>query len=426
VHYLRVGSNRNAMSQDIIDIPISDLVLWTENPRDPIDPKAIDQDIVDRAFEDRSLKWHLRNLASKMGPLYDFSELPIVVYRGRKPIVYDGNRRMILGKIKHGLVTFRGAHFDIPEIPSNIPCNVCSEDVALNHILRKHSDSGSWDPLERDIFLHKFMKRPKSTFLILEENTGIISSNPLLNQRFVKEEIFQGEAFKGLGFKTNDKGELLTIHSTDEAKTILSDVANKVENGIITTRKKRGKILEVLDPQSKSVISKNKNKSFKPKTVDFSTSGGKLKVPRQSRRTKKKDIEIFGGPLFLKAGDINNLYQDIRSLYGFYLENRATLSTTFPALIRMSLRLLFESAATTSIATRKNEMDDFITKYFSKAKGTLSQDEKTTLSNSNVKDSSILQLLHTGAHNYKVASQMESTLAVSLILGKMLELSHGK
>ena len=34
------------MEQTIKYIAISDLVLWTENPRDPIDVDATDQDVV--------------------------------------------------------------------------------------------------------------------------------------------------------------------------------------------------------------------------------------------------------------------------------------------------------------------------------------------------------------------------------------------
>ena len=41
---------------------LEDLVLWTENPRDPIDKDASDQDIVDRALLDKSAKWTLPKL----------------------------------------------------------------------------------------------------------------------------------------------------------------------------------------------------------------------------------------------------------------------------------------------------------------------------------------------------------------------------
>ena len=90
------------MSQEIKNIKIKDLVLWTENPRDPINSTAKDQDVVDRAVNDPLAKWELNKLAKEMGDYYDYSELPIVVYKNGKPIVYDGNRRVVLAKIKLG------------------------------------------------------------------------------------------------------------------------------------------------------------------------------------------------------------------------------------------------------------------------------------------------------------------------------------
>lgn len=189
------------MNQEVIYINIKELVLWTENPRDPIDENATDQDIVDKALDDQFYKWNLAKLAKEMGDYYDLSELPTVVYHGQKPVVYDGNRRIILGKIKHGFVVpSKPTNIQIPYFPEEIPCNVCTEKIALNNVYRKHSDTGSWQPLERDIFLYKFMEEEKSAFLILEEDTRIISANPHLNKGFVKDEIFKEENLKSMGF----------------------------------------------------------------------------------------------------------------------------------------------------------------------------------------------------------------------------------
>ena len=146
------------MDQEVKYINIKKLVLWTENPRDRIDKNAVDQDIVNRALDDGLQKWTLAKLAKEMGDYYDFSELPTVVYHDKKPVVYDGNRRIILGKIKHGLVAApSGSAVQIPDFPEEIPCNVCSKEIALINVYRKHSDTGSWQPLERDIFLHKYI-----------------------------------------------------------------------------------------------------------------------------------------------------------------------------------------------------------------------------------------------------------------------------
>ena len=116
------------MSQEIKNIAVEDLVLWTENPRDPIEASAKDQDIAERALADNDSKWTLAKLARDMGTDYDFSEIPTVVYHDTKPVVYDGNRRMILAKLKHGYIKVSGSErLKIPDIPKEIPCNVCSE-----------------------------------------------------------------------------------------------------------------------------------------------------------------------------------------------------------------------------------------------------------------------------------------------------------
>jgi hypothetical protein len=411
------------MEQEVKYINIKDLVLWTENPRDPIDANASDQDIVDRAFDDGLLKWTLPKLAKEMGDYYDFSELPTVVYHGKKPVVYDGNRRIILGKIKHGLVTVPSeTRIRIPDFPEEIPCNVCSKKIALNNVLRKHGDTGSWQPLERDIFLHKFMGEEKSPFLILEEDTGIIGENPHLNQRFVKEEIFRGDILKALGFSFQ-KGRLNSVHSDEEAFLILNDISKKIGDKEISTRKHRGKIIEVLEPASQQLIDQNKNNKSHLSKIKFDSKKEVKKPQRQSKRTPKSNTEFFGGKLYLRIGEVSNLYRDIVDLYQFYLSKKHELSQTFPGLIRMSLRLLCETAAKED---NNKKFENYLKGHFPTAKKDLDKDIKTTLSNHNVNENSIVQLLHTGAHNYQSSNNIEQTIAMSIIIGSILTISHGK
>lgn len=413
------------MDQEVIYINIKDLVLWTENPRDPIDVKAKDQDIANKALEDKDSKWTLAKLSKEMGEYYDFSELPTVVYHGKKPVVYDGNRRMILAKIYHGLIALpKGIELKVPEVSEEIPCNVCSRKIALSNVYRKHSESGSWLPLERDIFLHKFMGKEKSSFYVLEEDTGIISANPHLNQRFVKEEVFKDESLKSLGFTVQD-GRLKTKHSNEEARSILTDISQKVQKKTISTRENRGKVFEVLDPASQSVIDNNSNNKVHLSKISFEDTKEKkeeTKNIRQSKRVAKKESELFGGKLYLKIGEVSNLYRDIVDLHQFYLSKKSELSGSFTGLIRMSLRLLCETAA----KDKNKRLDDYLKESFENAKKLLDQNVKTTLSTQNVNESTIVQLLHVGAHNYQTTNNMNQTLALSLIIGAILTVTHGK
>lgn len=409
------------MTQEVKNIAIQDLVLWTENPRDRIDEHASDQDIVDMAFNDKLSKWELVKLSREMGEYYDFSELPTVVYHGEEPVVYDGNRRVALGKIKLGFVTAPNiSTLQLPTFPEKIPCNVCDQVTALKNVYRKHSDSGSWQPLERDIFLHRFFNEPKSTFLVLEEETGIISYYPHLNKRFVKEEIFNEDNLKALGF-TIDQDGLKSIHRDDEASFILDDIAQKIKSGEISTRKKRGKVIEVISPSSQQIIDKNRANKLHPYKKTATQTDTKPKQQRQAPRTPKKEGELFGGKLYLHSGDVSDLYRDIVDMYEFYINNKSKLSQSFTGLIRMALRLLCETAA----KDQNKLLDRYLKEHFDQAKQTLSQDIKTTLSAQNVHEGSIVQLLHTGAHNYKSSTNMDQTIALSLIIGAILTITHG-
>ncbi len=412
------------ISQRIEHISIKDLVLWTENPRDPIDTDASDQDVVDRAIKDKNGRWNLVKLAKEMGSHYDLSELPTVVYHDKIPVVYDGNRRIVLGKLKHKLVAIdEDLRAAIPEFPEEIPCNVCDKDTALANVYRKHADTGSWMPLERDIFQYKFMKQPKSTFLIFDESTGVITNNLYMNKRFIKDEILNEGSLSKLGFIIKG-GCLYSSHTNSEAEEIIDDIIQKLKDKVISTRKNRGNLLEVLDDQTKQMLTKNRdNKHCRfMKAIDsHEDSQPSLK---QSRRIKKPKQEIFGGNLYLIAGDVNDLYRDIRDFYAYFLKHQNQLSKSFSSLIRMSLRLLCETAA----KNEKVELKKYVEDNFDEAKELLVMDKDTltSMSINNISKTSITQLLHIGAHSYQAASNIEQTIALSVIIGKILTITHGK
>jgi hypothetical protein len=329
------------MSQNVVILKLENLVLWTENPRDPIDETATDQDIVNRALEDTLSKWCLLKLAKEMGRHYDFSELPTVVFQGKKPVVYDGNRRIILGKIKHRLVTVDGFNLDsIPNIPDEIPCNVCSEKIALQNVLRKHAETGSWQPLERDIFLNKHMKEEKTPFLLMEENTGIISANSHLNQRFVKEEIFREDILSKLGISFVE-GKLHSKHNQSETMAILDDISRKIKNKKITTRKNRGKVIEVLDPWSQQIIAEHR--MHKAHELNVTAEERKIPLtakPKQSKRVQTKAKQIFGGPLYLNIGGVSNLYRDIVGPIMILLRKKSIVVRCFSMPYTLGTQLL--------------------------------------------------------------------------------------
>jgi hypothetical protein len=189
------------------------------------------------------------------------------------------------------------------------------------------------------------------------------------------------------------------------------------------TRISRGKLESVLNSDTLKIIKKNKQN--RKKQVDLSSeddnldSSGKL---RQAPKSKLPKLFIFGGTLYLKKSNANDLYRDIAELYQYYLSYRRSVSSSFFNIIRMALRLLAEVAAN----EKQTKMDRYLTNHFDQAKSIMTIDHKTHLSNHNVTKSNIVQLLQTGAHNYTASTNIDQTIGISLILGKMMQITHSK
>lgn len=420
------------LGQKIKAINVKDLVLWTENPRDPISHVADNQKIVDCALADPNKKWELPKLAKAMGAHYDLSELPTVVIRKGKPVVYDGNRRVILAMIKLGLVNAPNVTFALPDVPSKLPCNVCTEAIALQNVYRKHADTGSWNHLERDMFSHKYLNQEKSALMMVDEVLdGFIADNSKLNQRFVRDEVLNSSNLSKLGIRIEDD-RLLSIHTKEELFVIFKDILHGVESGEISTRK-RAPIERKLSADVLHLISRNQDKSYQ--TIESASTNKSVKresveLPKRQGGltpvTRKETVVFFGRKLALRPGDVNNLYRAISDLSVYYNKNKDRLSDSFTGLLRMSLRLLVETAARDLVLPATNYVGEYGKAYFTNAKKLLNKDEKTLLASQYVKEESFAQLLHTGAHNYSSSCNYHQTEALSLIIGAMLLLSHGK
>ena len=420
------------MEQEIRTINVRDLVLWSENPRDPIGFAVSAAEVIKRAVEDPKSKWNLKKLAREMGGYYDYSELPIVVYKNHKPVVYDGNRRVALAKIKLGLVSVEGMLRDeLPSVPEELPCNVCEEELALQSVFRKHVTlRNSWGVLERDIFAYRYQKSPKSLFLMLDECTGgFISSNPELNRGFVKNELLTKANLQKMGFWF-DSEKMMTPHSNDEVGVILDNILEKVKDKTIDTRTNRGKLLTVLDQRVKDIIRSNNGKeqheyvgAEKGEEKRVVRPVQKKKTERKTRITQGGKISFFGEKLILKPGDVNNLYSDILMLYNMVSSADKPFSPNVYALFRMALRLLCETAMRD---LGFSDIKAYIEKYAPAAKKKFSRDIATLLSSQNVKKETLPQLLHTGAHNYTSSASHDQAVCISIFVGAMLKESHGK
>lgn len=418
------------LKQEIVHIPVAELILWSENPRDAISVHTSNDEIISRALRDKDNKWNLRKLAREMGDYYDYSELPIVVKHGEKYVVYDGNRRVALAKMALGCYLGTEPHsFKTPKVDPEMPCCLADKETAIKSVFRKHADSGSWDYLSREVFLSKYMKKEKSVILHIDDLLrGRISGSKNLNRRFVGEEVITNARLKPLGIQVNN-GKIVSRHTYDETVKIINNVLNLVESGDLSTRNNRAEpLLEVLPKECVDVIKADgSNPQIEVSKPTPSTSSlpqyTSSSVVQQTRRVRAKGPEIFGKKLFLAPGVVSNLYRDIVDLYNFYMKNRERLSDGFAALVRMSLRLICEQAAEVG---NSKDMASFVKPKFAAAKAKLSADEKTLLSSNNVTEESIVMLLHIGAHNYSASANIDQTIAMSIIIGEILQQWCGK
>ena len=419
-----------SVEQQIVKkIEVSKLVLWSENPRDPIPGEAastiLNETIIQRALADKKQKWELQKLAKQMGRTYDYSELPIVVYHGDNPVVYDGNRRMILAKLRQCYTKTIPVPFELPEVEPEMYCCVCPKEMALDSVWRKHSSNGSWGQLERDMFEYRFMKRSPSLFMQINEATGgMIEKTPNLNQRHVRDEVLTEQNLAAIGLKIHES-KLLSKHSPEETEKILQAIANVI--GIMqTTRNDRGELRGPIESLVGTILAANETKDFKPVSIVHEIKGlsAPKASPKRTRRTKDDHaIPLFGGDLYLKPGLVSNMYRDICDLDIFYNKNKSLLSSTFPSLIRMSLRLLCEA---TSKRPNTKGMADFLNKNFPTAKKQLDQDQQTFLYNQSVTPTNIVGMFETAGHNYAGMSNYQQTIAMSLILAPLLTQYYGK
>jgi len=409
-------------------ISLDRLRLWSENPREPFsDSKIGDLSIIRHALEDQKNKWDLAGLAEKMGKYYDLSELPIVVWQDDVPVVYDGNRRVILAKLASGCAgAMCKLSFDLPEVPPEMPCCVCSREVALESVWRKHAFNSSWNQLERDIFECKFMGKPASTFKMIDDATnGLISRTPKLNQGYVKKEVLTESNLKAVGIGVSELG-MVSRHSSSDTEKILEAIVKVVDEKQLTTRGgNRGDLEGAIRPIVGGLLDAHKYDPYKPVSpfVLYDATRSSQKSRRTPRVQDAHQFELFGGTLSLRGGVVNNLYRDICSLDEYYHKNHDRLSATFHALIRMSLRLLCEAMSGT---VNTKDLCDYARSKYEDAKKLLSQEAKTFLRTKTVDDRNFPQLLQTAGHNYMGMSDYQQTVAMSLIIGKMLEMEFAK
>lgn len=439
--------------QKVKELSISRLVLWSENPRDPLPDRKIGREndrIIRRAIEDVDKSWKLLSLLKTMGEMYDSSDLPIVVMKDGHPIVYDGNRRVILAMIKHNekylklLPSSARRKLEGFDVDKKLYCDVCTEATALKLIMRKHADSGSWKPIQQGLFRMKYMEESPSILLLINSLTdGAIESSQMLNQRFVEEEVFTKSRLESLGISV-EGDSIKSAYTKDELVGILRDIFKLIEEGNISTRNRPalGKLPSSLSERSQALCSSKKDQPrvytekyvpIEPAPIEEGAREEKTVPKKRTPRSKMYETPLFGGPLSLKDSPVNNLYIEVEALDKLITKNVGKgLTEDAYVVIRMALRLLCETAWKD---LKKEGLEQYLKDYFKAAKAKLSKGEKT-LSSKNLSEEDpkslethkqLLSLLNDSAHTYDESTRnYKQTVAMSVMVGAILSCSHGK
>lgn len=439
--------------QSIRYIDLNDLILWSENPRDPLDAQSDNEDIIFRALEDGEgeRKWELDKFAKSMGEEFDFSELPTVVERqDGKYCVYDGNRRVILAMLSARGISPARLQMSLPMFPEAIPCNVCPREKALQHVYRKHSESGSWGAYERDLFEYQYLNGKKTILIRIEELVGGITRYPQLNQRYVRDDVLNDKHLAEIGLKIED--EDYGVSEATLLELVKAVASETTRGGALATRGKRNNPVEALPEdlltKIRDEVEGQRGGAQAGGSDEDSMSGlfgaddalgkdgdeskGKGDEPawRRKRKTRSKQpfvYPIFGGTLVLSYGDVNNIYSTLDSLWALNEARRIPVNASFVSIFRMGLRLLAESAAEDLGMT----LSEYLTGHFAEAKRSLTekfkeQDVKGYLFSNSIEQSKIVSLFQMGAHGKTSSANKEQAIALSLVLGSMLLISHGK
>ena len=360
------------MNQSIKTIGLDDLVLWTENPRDPVNAEATDREIILRAIENESGNWDLDKMLSDLGNQYYYNEIPTVVKtRDGKYVVYDGNRRVAVLKCVQDPELYQIATNKLPLFTASealvsqtsLPCNVCDRETALEIVERTHAGSGKWGRLQYEQFEYHHRGKPKGRLMVFDEATdGAVGRNRSLNEEYVQNRLLTDANLESVGLAMVD-GELRTsLDSLEEANQVLQDIIDMKDKKLSSARKNAGDLLGALrelNPeryQEPRGYDADKSFSLSPRaTEDVERRGDATDgdepleqySPVQRRRKptpKRKREPLFGETLRPKGTQANEIYRAIDWMWLEYCKKPDTLSFLLP-IMGFSLRLLLESVA---------------------------------------------------------------------------------
>ena len=416
------------MKHQELTIKVTDIHLDQENPRFP--PVNTQREAIDAMLADKKANIVTLALDIYQNGLNPSSRL-ILFRSGSHFVDGDGNRRLTALKILEtssladAFPRIRKRIDAILKRPGSVPaevgCVVFSDrDTARHWISINHGGEQDgrghidWNAEQKD----RFERKPSIGLEALDLLThkGLISSDD--KARVNKSTLDRLLRFKEVksDLAISKRGDHFAFGNVDHLQRVVLNLRGKAVDEVYTATKGKKFVQEAIASPAPADTGGNSTAG------SGNPPNGEPGQGSRSRRIKKPSLPFFGGKLSLKTGHVNNLYRDVESLHDFYQTEKSRLSADFIVIIRMSLRMLAETAAKDT----KKDLKDYLTEHFDAAKKSLDQNAKTTLSNQSVSKDSIVKLFHTGAHDYHNSKNEEQAFALSIILGAMLTLSHGK
>jgi len=411
-------------------IQVTDIHLDQENPRFP--RVNSQREAVEAMLNDQGDKIATLALDIYQNGLNPSAKL-ILFKEGSLFIDGDGNRRLTALKIletssladafpkirKKIDVTLKRPGV----VPTEVGCVVFTDRNAARHWIsinhggaqdgRGHID---WNGEQKDRFERKPSIGLEALDLLAHKGLITADDKSQVNKSTLDRLLSYKEVKSDLSI--SKKGDYFAFGNVDHLRKAVLSLRGKAVDEVYTATKGKNFVQEAIASSGTSSTEPGRGSA----AASGNTPAGASGQGSRSRRIKKLGLPVFGGKLSLKQGHVNNLYRDVESLHDFYQTEKSHLSADFIVIIRMSLRMLAETAA----KDVKKDLKDYLTEHFDPAKKSLDQNAKTTLSNQSVSKDSIIKLFQTGAHDYHNSKNEEQALALSIILGAILNLTHGK
>lgn len=447
---------------DVVDVATLELDL--QNPRLP--KHVRDQNDIAQVRNYLSDKEDVLRIARNIANNgYHRSAVAIVCKEDGRTIVLDGNRRLAACQLllKPELATNARDKKELEELgkitnkqelkkvkiaiaPSRKEAEKEIWDIHVSQLLkpwqvlqklrmyRNLIDSGEYDidsaSSEYGVTSAQFKKELEKLFFyeqVLENIRAEKDEEELLKSGFNKIDrlILSTNGKKLLNYSTNNKGDITFTNRSESDKKLKLLIPYITDPHKVPAQATQDFLVENVFSKIDPAFLAGKESHKEEKKIPEPSTPSQRKTAREKNQVQA----LFGQDLILKKGDTNNIYMDVLSLHDFYAKDAKKkdpeLSKNFPALIRMALRLLVESAA--PVVKEKSDIAKYVNTNFENAKKQLTQDQKTTLSNNSINGAkSLIQLLQSGAHNYANSANFEQTVGMSIIIGAMLNITHKK